>query len=119
MKKEGSLRQSDKDELIQVYLTRGQLNVLQSLIREREERDTSNTLDALIEKAQAYKKLAREYYPKDKCEIWIDEEDKQINFNFPDHDSFWNNVKISELIIQYYRIHKEINDSKPRRRIYV
>ena len=108
----------NKDELIQVYLTRGQLNVLNSLIREREQ-DTSNTLDALIVKAQAYKKLAREYYPKDTCEIWIDKEDKRINFKFPDHDSFWNNVKISELIIQYHRIHKEINDSKPRRRIYV
>lgn len=108
----------NKDELIQVYLTKGQLNVLQSLIREREELELDDNIDSLVEKAKEYRKIATEIYPKDKVEIWVDEDEKRINCRFPDYDNFWNNLKIAELIIQFHNKKKATND-KPNRRIYV
>jgi hypothetical protein len=99
-----------------IELNQQEVEALKKIAQDYIEKEKSQSIDSLTERAKYYKKLATERFPKCECEIYVDEDTKSIVINFPKEDSSWNNIKRAELIIYECKMRKEETVS---RRIYV
>jgi hypothetical protein len=98
-------------------ITDEEFDVLLEIAKKELQKKKEQSIESLIEFAKETKRVAKQLYPKDRVEVYVDEDKKQVNINFPDSDSFWNNVKIAKVIIETH-IDKKTSDTI-NKRIYV
>jgi hypothetical protein len=98
-------------------LNEQELQALKKIAQEYIEKEKDTSIESLIEVAKEYKKLALEKYPKDKCEVYVDEDSKNVVIKFPDSDSYWDRIKVTQLIIA--RLNSKSVKKDTNRRIYV
>ena len=99
-----------------VSLTKEELEVFRDLLQQEIKNKRAHSIESLIESAKETKKIANELYPKDRVEVYVDEDKKSVIIDFPDSDSYWNNIKIAEIILKRLIAKK---DTTVNRRIYV
>jgi DNA-binding PadR family transcriptional regulator len=108
---------SDNKEPRGIYnITNEEVEVLKELAQQEIKNKKTCSIENLIEYAKETKKIANELYPKDRVEVYVDEDKKSVIIDFPDSDAFWNKVKTSEVILKRLIAKK---DTTVNRRIYV
>lgn len=107
---------------IQVTLTRTEYDILEKIIRERQQQDKkdANIIDSLVKRAKRLKQTAERLYPKSEFECYVIEDTEQIHFDVVCDDESCLSVNTAEVLLTVNKeIYKEDNKDKSQRRIYV